>query len=241
MSWRYEELFEADDKVKCFNEIAEQFYHGNFGKMSKADFEVLLFHLYIEQCLEKKLPFDDYTLSRDLGITQSRIRTLKIKKELQYPHDGFEWKEAFVAYIPNAYYDSTKHLVKVHIPDVSVLMELRNHIETHGWYDEYQLNPKLFQCKTDVFIKLCRSLDQEEDLVLSDESKEALRKLQREAKGEKEQNALERILSGSVEDGLKEIAISASKELLMFILGQLPFGGIAASAIQAFMPILEKS
>lgn len=241
MGWRYEELFEKEDKAKCFTEIAKQFYHGNFGKMSKADVEVLLFHLYIEQCLEKKLPFDDYTLSRDLGITQSRIRTLKIKKELQYPHNGFEWKEAFVACIPNAHYDPTKHLVKVHIPDVNVLVELRNHIEKNGWYDEYQLNPKLFQCKADVFIKLCRSLDQGENFVLRDESKEALKKLQKDAKGEKEQNALERIISGSVEDGLKEIAISASKELLMFVLSQLPFGGIAASAIQAFMSVLEKS
>jgi len=35
-----------------------------------------------------------------------------------------------------------KRKVKVMIPEITVMMELRHFIEQNGWYDEYQLNPK---------------------------------------------------------------------------------------------------
>jgi hypothetical protein len=73
--------YELDDNEK----IASNFYNRNFGTMAKSDFEILLFSCYIEHCLDKNLPFDDYTLAEKLGITPSRISSLKLKKELKYP------------------------------------------------------------------------------------------------------------------------------------------------------------
>ncbi len=238
---RYQKLFDEKSKADAFEKVAEQFYAGNFGRMTKADFETLLFHLYIEQCLKKGLPYDDYVLSKDLGIVQSRVRSLKVKKELLYPHEGFDWKGAFINCIPNSRYDKVKHLVKVHIPDVNVLIELRNHMECHGWYDEYQLNPKLFQCRADIFIALCGSLEEGMSFTLDPKVKGALEKLKKESMAENEQSALGKILSGSMEDGVKNLAISASKEVLLNVLKILPFGGLAGEAIKAFITIVEKS
>ena len=34
--------------------------------------------------------YSDYTLSKLLGITQNRISSLKVKKELIYPYQGFD-------------------------------------------------------------------------------------------------------------------------------------------------------
>ncbi len=238
---RYDKLFDTDAKAEAFDKIAARFYDGNFGQMSKSDFETLLFHLYIEECLKKSLPFDDYTLSRALGITQSRIRTLKVKKELQYPHEGFEWKKAFIGYIKHAKYDEATRLVKMTVPDVNVLIELRYHMETHGWYDEYQLNPKLFQCRLDIFLELCSSFEDEQELQLDSNAEKALKELQKKVESQKEKTALQKIIDGSVKEGVKEIAAAASKELVFSVLGLVPCGGLVKAGIQALKAVIEKS
>ena len=239
---RYKVLFPDDSsKAKAFDKIAAEYYAGNFGQMLKSDFETILFSIYIEQCLNLEVPYDDYILSRELGITQSRIRSLKIKKELQYPYEKFDWKVAFIQYIPDARYDSVKRLVKIHISDVNVLVELRNCMEQNGWYDEYQLNPKLFQCRVDIFLALCEKLEHEQQLELSPDVRSNLEKLKKSGSTEKEKSALESILTGSIEEGLKSIAISASKELLLEVLKLIPFGGLAGKAVSALADVIRMS
>lgn len=233
--------FKDKEKIAGFDLIAAQYFERNFGAMSKTDFETLLFSIYIEHCLKQNVPFDDYTLSKNLGITQSKVRNLKTRKQLQYPYKDFEWKKAFIECIKNAHYDEVKHLVKLNIPDVNVMMELRHHLEEQGWYDEYQLNPKLFQCRADIFVLLCNSLEENGSLELQDEAKKTIKKLMSESKNEKEKSGLEKILSGSLEDGLKEIALSSSKLVFQWVLGQLPFGGLAGSAINAIIKVLENT
>ncbi len=239
---RYKDLFPDDSsKAKAFDQIAAEYYAGNFGQMLKSDFETMLFSIYIEQCLNFEVPYDDYRLSRELGITQSRIRSLKIKKELQYPYDKFEWKEAFIQYIPKARYDSVKRLVKIHIPDVNVLVELRNCMEQNGWYDEYQLNPKLFQCRVDMFLALCEKLEYGQQQELTQDALVKLKELKKICSSEKEKSALDSILSGSLEDGIKSIAISASKELLLEVLKLIPFGGLAGKAVSALADVIRNA
>lgn len=238
---RYDILFTQEEKAEAFDQIAARFYAGNFGQMAKVDIETLLFHLYIDKCFDKKLDHDDYTVARELGITQSKVRNLKIRKSLQYPREEFKWEEIFVSCIPNAHYDPVKRLVKMHVADVDVLLELRNYMEKNGWYDEYQLNPKLFQCKTDIFYELCRNLEKTDYIELNDEAKKRLRKLKSETKNEKEASAIEKILSGTAEEGLKELLLIASKDVVLGVLRAIPMGGLAATAIEHFMKIVEQS
>ena len=84
----YNELFKDEDKVKAFDKIAEKYYFSNFGSTSKTDFETLMFSIYIEQLLKKNQvdynAYSDYTLSKQLGITQSKVSNLKVRKEMLY-------------------------------------------------------------------------------------------------------------------------------------------------------------
>ena len=243
-SLRYNLLFSKEEKAAAFDQIADQYYLGNFGRMSKTDFETLLFSIYIERCLEKKQPYGDYQLSRDLGITQSKVRSLKIRKELQYPYKEFDWKTAFVDAIPQARYDERKRMIKIPIGDVNVLIELRNYVESKGWYDEYQLNPKLFQCRTDTFLALCRNLQDENencDFTLSRETRGKLKELQKKAAAENEKTALEKILSGSFEDGIQELLLNASKIMITETLKAIPFGGLAGKAVSGLIQAIEYS
>ncbi len=233
--------FTPEEKAVAFEEISSCYFQRNFGTMSKSDFETLMFSIYIGHCISKNLPFDDYTLSKGLGITQSRVRALKVRKELKYPEKCFEWKNNFISSISNARYDGGKRLVKLHISDVNVLIELRYFMEEHGWYNEYQLNPKIFQCRADIFIELCRALDDTGVPELPQVAVEKLKELEKQAIQGKEKSALQEIASGALEDGLKGLAISASKEILLKTLRVIPFGGLASQAIQAFISIVEKT
>ena len=240
---RYKELFPSlEDKAGAFDRIAAQFLYGNFGRMSKSDFETLIFSIYIDQCIKYKKEYDDYMLSRELGITQTRVRSLKVKNELQYPKENPQWKENFIECIRYARYDDVKHLVKLQISDVNVLIEVRNFVEKHGWYDEYQLNPKLFQCRADVFIDLCRSLD--EDKIFEEPDKDTINRLEeikKKAESEEEKSALDKIISGSIEEGMMGLVLSSSKLLLQAVLPLVPCGGLAKQAIAFLVKAIEKA
>lgn len=235
----YDKVFSSENKAVAFDRIAEHYFQRNFGTMSKSDLETLLFDIYLERLLDKQENFDDYTMSKQLGITQSRVRTLKVRKELQYPRQGFKWEEAFVESICKATYDEQTKSVEVPIPDVNVLAELRYYMECRGWFDEYRLNPKLFQCRIGFFLELCKSLSNEE-IIVSDEAKSKLRELNSANKG-KFATAIQEIVSGSVKEGLKDLTLSASKEVVLEVLKLIPFGGLAGQAISALETVIENA
>jgi hypothetical protein len=136
-------------------------------------------------------------------------------------------------------YDEKKRLVKVHILDPNVMRKLRQFMEENGWYDEFQLNPKLFQCRLDFFISLCSKLEND-DFELTDDSKAKLKE-KKTYKNESETGFINKILAGGVEEGMKSLAVTASKELILAVLNAIPMGGCAALAIKGICSVIEKS
>jgi len=221
------EKYSDDKKAIILDEIFNRYFNRNFGTMSKADFEVYLFHYYIEYLRENEPELcSDYALSNIMGITQSRVRNLKIKAELLYPREDFnnKWKEIFVGYIANANYQGG--LVKMNIPEVDVLVELRHFMEENGWYDEYQLNPKLFQCPLEIFLKLCEKLDGEE-IYISSEGCERLMKLKKNSESP-DKNVIDTFLRGDIKGGLVKLGKNTTKEFIKLIPELIP-GGIAVT------------
>lgn len=155
--------FRDEDKIAAFNVIAEHYFENNFGTMSKSDFEVLLFSIYLEQILKGKpnpTAYSDYTLSKQLGITQSKVNNLKIKKQLQYPRKTFDWRLAFEMDMENASYD--KGCIFINISDINVYLEVKNAIEENGGYIEVQLNRNLLKVKIQYFLDLIVAINPEE-------------------------------------------------------------------------------
>lgn len=217
-------VFKNEEKCRIFDKIAEHYFARNFGSMSKSDFETLLFSEYIELRIEKGLPFDDYSLSKELGITQARIRTLKEKKELKYPYDKFKWQKAFAESVKNAKYDPNDHYVKMIVQDINVMNEVRNFIENKGWYDECSLNKKLLRIPLDCFVEIFYN-DSSFENVFTDDAKEQIKKI-----AKSENNTIKEFLSDFTKDGLKAFLMSASKELISDVIKSLPFGGTAKIA-----------
>lgn len=165
---KYTELFPSDtDKAEAFDEIAKQYYYGNFGRMQKTDFETLLFSLYLERILniseEDIHTYSDYTLSKLLGITQAKVSNLKVKKELQYPYEGFDWKKSFLRVSSKARYENGK--IRINILDKNLYYELKNAIEKADGYVEVQMNSSVLQISPEDFITLMTDIGEEKDRI----------------------------------------------------------------------------
>lgn len=163
---KYDELFATEaDKAAAFDKIAKRFYFANFATMSKSDFETLLFSLYLDQILNRSEDnydaYSDYTLSKVLGIPQSRISALKVRKELQYPYSKFDWKESFKRISQRAIYEDGK--IRLYIPDRNLYLEIKNAVETSGGYVEMQLSPNLLQIRPEYFIDLVLAISDDDD------------------------------------------------------------------------------
>lgn len=162
----YDKLFsDNESKAEAFDKIAELYYDNNFGSTSKSDFEILMFSLYLDRILKLSESdmeaYSDYTLSKQLGTTQSKIRNLKIKKELKYPYDGFDWKESFARVSSTAQFFNGK--IHIYISDPNLFIELKHFVELHGRTVDISLNPALFVVSIESFIELLLYVGTEDD------------------------------------------------------------------------------
>lgn len=85
--------------------------------------------------------YSDYTLSKQLGITQSKISNLKVRKELLYPYEKFNWRESLLQISNRAVYENRN--IKLYIPDRNLFLEIKNAIEEQGGFIEIQLSQNL--------------------------------------------------------------------------------------------------
>ena len=163
-------IFSKEEKAAAFDRISECFYKQNFGRMSKSDIELLMFDIYMKKIIEKTIRPDgtidyskssDYSISRELGITQQKIRSLKIKDQLSYPVN-YEWEKALARLTENARYDREKKSVIINIPDPNLYLDIQNFIETNGAYIEKHLNSKVLELRVEYFIDLILHLEPEE-------------------------------------------------------------------------------
>ena len=228
---RYNELFSDKDKIEAFDKIAEKYYFGNFGATNKQDLDTLIFSLYLERILEKDQydynSYSDYRLSKELGLTQSKVSNLKVKKELLYPYHNFDWRISFQKVITNATFEDNK--IKIFIRDKNLFLELKNAIEENGGFIEIQLTPNLLQVKLCYFLDLMIAISEEKD-------RDKIRsKIQKEILAKNKDVDVEKLNKKSFGSSMGTIA----KDILLSIIEQsIPcFGGAVKNIITA---IIEK-
>ena len=224
--------FSNEEKIRVFDLIANEYFNKNFGSMSKSDYETLLFSEYVNHCIDSNEKYDDYTLSKALGITQTRIRALKERKELKYPYIENQWKLKFIEALKYLKYDKQSHQVKVYIEDVNLLNEVRHHINSKGWYDEYSLNRNLLVMSVDGFIEVFTD-ESDLSLVLDGEVKKKVKGL-----NNKESSLIE-FANNFTKEGLKDFAKSASIEAIKNLVGIIPGGNIVAVLLNGLITLMH--
>ena len=159
--------FNDEEKIELFDEIVSHFYNSNFGQLSKSDMELMMFNFYIKKMISENRNSDgtidyrccsDYKISQDLGITQQKVRNLKVKNQLINPID-YDWKAALARLTENARYDKNSGKIVINIPDPNLFIEIQNFIEDQGAYVEKQLNSKILQLRVEYYIDLIVSLE----------------------------------------------------------------------------------
>lgn len=139
-----------ENAAKRFEEA--QLFSRQFGSFSKSDFEILLFTVYLDS-LEG--PVRDYDLSIDLGITESKVRNLRLKSQLLYPKNlDSVWKEQLARAIEHGYYNPTSREITITIEDPSIRNRIRNEIELQFGAVNVSLNSKQLILPVDSFLKL---------------------------------------------------------------------------------------
>ena len=231
--------FSTEEKNKFFEWLDKNYFDKNFGSVSKSDFETYLFSLYYENKLRNANDdnmTDDYSIGQELGLTISRVRSFKERQQLKYPMADYSWKDSIVKYMNNATFDEKTNLIKFSIPDVNVIKDLRHFVEIHGWYDEYQLNSKLFQCNLDTFINLCKSIDDEN---INDDNG-SLKALEKKFKSKQEKEIIELFNEGAYKQGTLELAKTALNELADGLANCLPFGNIGKELFKTGINTIKK-
>ena len=180
--------FSKEEKAECFDKICNCFFNTNFGQTSKSEIEAMMFHFYIEKLIKENSDSDglvdynacsDYKISKDLGITQQRVRNLKIKNQLLYPKD-IKWEKAFAKLTKNARFDQKTNKLIINIPDPNLFIEIQNYLEEQGGFVEKQLNGKILQIRIEYFIALLLSFEEDKT------QKDIIRELKKQLKKENE-------------------------------------------------------
>ena len=107
-----------------------QLYTNHFGTFAKSDYEILMFSIYLD-LLETEPR--DYDISLDLGIPESKVRSLRIKAQLLYPREQLDWEKELKKALSKGQYNTEDLTITIMIEDPSVQNLLKSKIEeTYG-------------------------------------------------------------------------------------------------------------
>lgn len=210
--------------------IKEQCLDRNFGTLSKSEFDLLVFHYYLldKQAQVGSRYVTDYEIGRELGLTIQRVRSLRERDALKWRSQE-DWKNSFLECLKHARYDEKSDAVKIPVLDVNVIKEVRNFIEMAGLIDDYQLNPKVFQCNLDALIAICIDFKSDNDDNLCGKILDELR----ESKDGNVARAIEE-QEYPIRSLIKKAAITGAQETI----ASIPYIGSASKEIVA--KFLEK-
>ena len=191
------------DDQQCsnnFKELAEMFYNRNFGQASKQEIEIFMFHAYMNSLRKKGTEISDYSISKELGITQQRVRNLRIKENLVYDLN-VDWKKELEKRMSNARYEAP--FIVMDIPDPNVLIEVKNYLEENGKYTDTRINNRLLSIRVDFFVDLAMEIDPKK------RAKDIYKTLVKELKKDEKYNAIDLDPIVSVQ-GLVEAGVTVS-------------------------------
>ncbi len=156
------ESFADHNKRIAFDFLMDEYLKQGFGTMTKGDIDLLFFTAINKYSNLKDK--SDYALSKQLKITQARIRNLKVKEGLRFsPMDAHDVEDTFIEKAHFARIEEDGKRISIPIYDPNIFIELENIIERNNGYVEAQLNPKIFTIRIDQFISLLISFQSKND------------------------------------------------------------------------------
>ena len=155
---------DESSKAAAFDRLANLYYFGNFGTESKSEIDLMMFSEYLDRIYQSEgknlIGYSDRKLSLILGITENRVYSYKIKKELKYPSQ-YNWKEEFVKNARKA--EAVGDRIRLHIDDPRLFTELNARIYELGAYNETSMTKQMLNVSAPVFIALLVEASKEDE------------------------------------------------------------------------------
>lgn len=136
-----------------------ELFSNKFGSFSKSDFETLMFTIYLDSLPEG--PIYDYIISQQLGITESKVRNLRIKSQLLYPKE-IPWEITLSMAIKNGSYNEKDNTMTITIEDPSCHAKIRYEIEAFYGTANLNLNRKQLTVPIESLLSIALSQEPEE-------------------------------------------------------------------------------
>lgn len=197
-----------------------ELFSRRFGMFSKTDYEVLLFTVFMDSYDGE---VSDHGISKQLGLTESRVRNLRIKSQLLYPKE-IVWRDELVQALDKGFFNSTTMTITVTIEDPSAQLAIKYEVEKALGNVLLTLNPKHLCLPVGSYVILATELEEDPDTVLEKLNSIWQRDMKMSSKISKE-SLLKQIWKS------KEELISIS-ELIAAGNSLFSYGGLIISAIQ---------
>lgn len=133
-----------------------------FGSFSKSDYETLMFSIYRDLQMGS---CRDYETSLALGITESKVRSLRVKSQLRYPEE-LDWKGELCKALNRGDFDQSNLTITIMIENPSVHSLLKNKIESMYGTVRLSLNSKLMTLPVESYLLLAMELEEDRDTAL---------------------------------------------------------------------------
>lgn len=159
------ELNRLKKNSENYEELKKLFFNKNFGTASKSSIELLMFHQYIvDQEQKSKDPampgvikyeeVSDFKIGCDLGLTSSRVRSLKLKERLVYPPKNKDWKNYILKLLEFAKINEKDQTVEFTIHHPWLFSKIQDEIESRNGQVYIHLNKNLLSLPLDSFVIL---------------------------------------------------------------------------------------
>lgn len=88
-----------------------------------------------------------------MGITQEKVRGLKIKKQARYP-EAFDWQKSLMSIKDNIRLDDNAKRIIIPIPDPNLNAEIRNFISQKGGYIDFESGKDYIRIRVEYYLLL---------------------------------------------------------------------------------------
>lgn len=180
-------------------DIIQSYLERGFGSMNKNDFEVWIFNEW-RKLQDKNL--SDYAISKELKISETKVKRLRYEADLKYSSDNDEKKlqEQFFKLLENAKYKKENSKLQFVIKDKLLRGYISDCLEKDGRFMDSSFNANMVSIYVDDF-----------SFLLEQFSKVERKKIIERAKKEAEANHDFPI---TISDILKEMLINLAEEKL---------------------------
>lgn len=135
--------------------IYDNILKSGLGAVNKSELEVILFSALMLYSEWKEL--GDLELSKELGITQGKVRTLREKASLRYLKLTLdEALASFAECVKTAEIDDTGRYLEILVPDIAVQREIEGLLKKQRVLYKKQLNSMVVQLRIDKFVDMVK-------------------------------------------------------------------------------------